>query len=328
MKGKHKAAMWAAVIAAAAGGLATLLLVRANRKPVIIKGAVITRDSDADRELPIANVKIALTNGPASSQSESDSSGFFKLSLPKGIRPGPPAVLEFRHPGYWPLNLNVSAANKLYVARMAPVPPPHAAVFDGPRVSVSDVTVRYTVRETRAVNVGSVVKTFQVVNTGNIPCRHQRPCSPGGKWKAAIRSVSWHAEAGDEFHNARVSCIAGPCPFTKINSKGLSLGGRTVRVSIRDWSDTATFLFEAEVFHPMGSNGMRVSYPVIFGRDLNFTVPASAEGVYIQADIQGSPIVFPLGPALILRWASCNARISSSQSVVYRCELKPGYQLR
>ena len=71
---------------------------------------------------------------------------------------------------------------------------------------------------------------------------------------------------------------------------------------------------------------VRKSYPVIFGRALNFTFPAAAEGVSIQAEINGETIVFPLGPNLFLSWADCNARLNNNQTKVYRCELKPGYR--
>jgi len=98
------------------------------------------------------------------------------------------------------------------------------------------------------------------------------------------------------------------------------------RVAAIAWSDTATFLVEAEVVHPMQSDVVRNSYPVIFGDALNFTLPPAAEGVSIQAELNGETIVFPLGPALILSWADCNARINPDQTRVYRCELKPGYR--
>ena len=99
-------------------------------------------------------------------------------------------------------------------------------------------------------------------------------------------------------------------------------------VSARDWSDTATFLLEAEVFHPMVSQVVHESYPVIFGDGLNFTLPSTAEGVSIEADLDGQTIIFPLGPALFLSWASCNARVNPDQTRVYRCELKPGYRFQ
>ena len=78
----------------------------------------------------------------------------------------------------------------------------------------------------------------------------------------------------------------------------------------------------------MISDVVRTSYPVVFGQTLNFTMPGSAEGVSIQADINGDAIIFPLGPNLYLSWADCNARVNRDQTKVYRCELKPGYRFR
>jgi hypothetical protein len=118
-------------------------------------------------------------------------------------------------------------------------------------------------KATTALNVGSAVKTFEVMNSGNVPCNGRDPCSPDGKWKAAIGSTSLDAGPGNEFRNARASCIAGPCPFTKIEADDLQRGGRSIQVFVRNWSDTATFLLEAEVFHPMVSDIVRESYPVI-----------------------------------------------------------------
>jgi hypothetical protein len=96
-------------------------------------------------------------------------------------------------------------------------------------------------------------------------------------------------------------------------------------VAILDWSDTTTFLFEAEVFRSMVSNEVRYSYPVIFGPTLHFTVPASAEGVCIEADVDRDSIVFPIGPQPFLAWGSCTESVSSNRARVYQCGLKPGY---
>ncbi len=95
-----------------------------------------------------------------------------------------------------------------------------------------------------------------------------------------------------------------------------------------NWWDTATFLLEAEVVRRMASNMVRETYPVIFGRALNFSLPATAEGPSIEAEINGEAIVFPLGPDLFLRWADCKVGIDKDQSKTYRCELKPGYEFR
>jgi hypothetical protein len=165
-----------------------------------------------------------------------------------------------------------------------------------------------------------------VQNTGNVPCGERPPCSPDGKWKAAMGSITLDAGAGDQFRNVRASCIAGPCPFTKITPSDLQQAGNTLTVSATVWSDTATFLVEAELAHPMISDLVRNSYPVIFGDALNFTLPPAAEGVSLEAELNGENIVFPLGPDLILSWADCNARTNPDQTRVYRCTLKPGYR--
>ena len=126
----------------------------------------------------------------------------------------------------------------------------------------------------------------------------------------------------------RVSCIAGPCPFTKIDSDGFSSGGRRIGASVRAWSDTVTFLVEAEVVHTMLTDSIRQAYPSIFGRGMTFTLPPTGQGPSIEAEVNGLQIVFPLGPDLQLSWASCTSRSASNRTRLYSCELKPGYRFR
>ena len=329
MSGRRRIAIGVAVTVVLGGTAATLLLSPlAKRQPISLKGAVIRQDTDSKKELPIADVEITVANGLAAGDSKSDSSGFFSLTLPKEVRRGQPVTLRFRHPDYQPLDLNQFIGDKLYIARMVPKIRETHAEPNRPEVVVANVRVRYSIKTTTTVNIGSAVKTFQVVNKGDLPCKGQHPCSPDGKWKATIGSASLDAGPGNEFQNARASCIAGPCPFTKIDADGFSPGGRNISVSARNLSDTATFLLEAEVFHPMESDVVREFYPVIFGQGLDFTLPAAAEGVSIEAEIDGSAIVFPLGPNLFLSWAECNARLNKDQTRVYECELKPGFRFR
>jgi hypothetical protein len=328
MSGQRKVFIWVAVIAALGGTLSTVLLIHRHRKPISLKGAVIKQDADTKKELPIADVEITAANDLLVGDSRSDSSGFFSLELRRGVRRGESITLRFQHQDYQPLELSELVGDKVYVARMVPVPRETRAKPNAPEAVVANVSARYSIKATTAVNIGSAVEPFQVVNVGNVPCDGRQPCSPDGKWKAAIGSASLDAREGNEFRNARVSCIAGPCPFTKIESDGFSRGGRSIFVSARNWSDTTTFLLEAEVFHPMVSDLVRQSYPVIFGQALNFTLPALAEGVSIHAEINGESIIFPLGPNLFLSWADCNARVNKDQTKVYRCELKPGFRFR
>jgi hypothetical protein len=319
-------AIWTVPILAIMAAVALLALLR-HHQPVTLRGAVLREDLDPNRQLPLADVQIAAINALGSGTSKSDSSGFFSLTLPKGLRRRQSVVLRFRHEGYRPLDLNDFIGDKIYVVRMVPLHQDTSAETRSGS-AVSNTRIRYSVKATTEANIGSAVKAFQIVNTGNTPCSNHPPCAPGGKSKATLGSLSLDAGDGNEFRNARVSCIAGPCPFTKIDQEGFSFDRRRFNVSVLNWSDTVTFLVEAEVVHPMTSDMVRETYPVIFGRALNFSLPPAAEGPSIEAEIQGDPIVFPLGPDLFLRWADCHVVVDRDQSKNYRCELKPGYQFR
>lgn len=324
-----KVAIWIAVIATAAGGLLAVLIIRrANlRPPITLEGAVIRQASPADKEVPLSGVEITASVGTVSASCKSDSMGFFKVTLPGGRKSRAPITLRFRHSGYQPLVLPVISGGRLYVARMSPTAWQSGTPIQGSPVAISNISVRYSATRTTAVNVGSTAKTFQVVNTAGVPCNHQKPCSPDGKWKGAKSSISLDAGEGNVFRNVRVSCIAGPCPFTRITPQKFPRQERRIKVEALDWSDTATFLVEAEVYHPLQNAEVHKSYPVIFGRVMNFTLPPSAEGVCIEADMQGNHIIFPLGPnPPVLQWADCSVRSGENKTKAYRCELKDGYR--
>src|ERR1700733_3697464 len=298
-----------------------------RRQPVTLKGAVLRLDRDPNRQLPLADVEITAINALGSGSSKSDSAGFFALTLPKGLRRRQAVLLKFRHQDYQPLDVDDFIGDKIYVVRMVRLGPDTIAEANSAS-AISNTRIRYSVKATTEANIGSAVKAFEIVHTANIPCNGKPPCAPGGRWKATLGSLSLDAGEGNEFRNARVSCIAGPCPFTRIELESFSQEHRRFNVSVLNWSDTVTFLLEAEVVHPMTSDMVRETYPVIFGHALNFSLPASAEGPSIEAEVAGDAIVFPLGPDLFLRWADCHMVVDRDQSKNYRCELKPGYQFR
>jgi hypothetical protein len=326
-------------IANIAGGIAAcciilivvVMIVRSRRikqRPYTVQGAIMKHNVDTKRESPIADVEISAANGLAAHETKSDFSGFFRLTLLPQVEPGQSIELNFRHPDYLPAKLQAAVGDHLYVVEMAPVHGEVEAALNEKEINVTNVLARYSIASTSLENVGSGVTTFQVTNQGNIPCDAQQPCSPDGKWKAAIGSASLDSGEGNLFQNARVSCIAGPCPFTKIDSDKFSRPARTISVSVRDWSDTTTFLLQAEVFRSVASNLIRVAYPVIFGRSLNFTLPADAQGPSLEAEIDGTQIIFPLAPDPVLSWADCNVRVEQKQAKDFRCELKPGYSFK
>ena len=314
----------------AAGGLCAcaliLLSIFLSRAPDAIRGAVIAADADPARELPVGNVEISIQGGPAKSSVRSDTSGAFTLPLPWRLRRGQRIALSFRHPDYQNLDLTGVSGDRLCIARLIAVtntPAPGKT-----QVAIANVAVRYSISTTTTINVGSAVRTFQIANRGNVPCQARRPCSPDGKWKAAEGSATIDAGPGNEFRNARASCIAGPCPFTRIDNDApeLSRAGRTLRVNALNWSDTATFLLEAEVYKTSANDLLRRSYPLILDRALTFTLPAAAEGVSIEAEFDHAEIVFPLGPSLYLSWADCQQVVNKDKTLVYRCELRTGYR--
>jgi hypothetical protein len=328
MRIARKSSFWIMLALAAGLTLVGVFLRRQHGKAVTITGAVTVQDADPRKQLPVEGVEITAANNSVEPPAKSDSSGFFSLRLRKGLRRGQPVTLMFRHPNYHPLDLPEFAGDKLYIAHLVPLSKNTDNVSNRPAIAVGNLRVRYSIMAMRTVNVGSAVRTFQVENVGNISCKGQPPCSPDGKWKAAIASASLDAGLGNEFQNARVSCIAGPCPFTKIVSDEFAKSSQKITATARDWSDPATFLVEAEVVHTMQSPIEHQSYPVIFGAALSFTLPTDSEGVSLEADVAGETIIFPLGPKLFLTWANCNARVNPDHTSVYRCELKPGYRFQ
>ena len=323
-----KVALAAAALAVIAALIARLPISGGSRpnssESMSIRGAVVQQDSDPSKQLPISGVDISAANDLSVSATTSDSLGFFNLSLRPEVKPGTHIALKFRNSDYKTLDLSVVAGDQLYVAHMTPVRP--EAQSRSPVVTVTGVSVRYSIEASTAVNVGSAVKTFQVLNKGNVPCDGQAPCSPGMRWRAAIGSASLDAGEGKEFRNGRLSCIAGPCPFTAVEMDNFSRGGRTISASVRNWSDTTTFLLEADVYRRQVSDTIRRSYPVIIDQAMNFTLPPAAEGPSLEAQIDGSAIVFPLGPTPVLSWADCSVRTSQDQARVFWCALKPGYR--
>ncbi len=324
MRLNAKIVFWTVLILAAAALAATAHFARSVK--VTVEGAVLVEAANPEQQSPLAGVEVTAARGATVVGVRSDANGFFRVELPAGIVPGQAVALAFRHPDYRPLDLRASANGGLVVARMAPLVVPPAAPPDRAQTAIANVHVRYTIEAASVTNVGSGVRMFQAVNTGNVPCEGHQPCSPDGRWRAGIGSATLDAGPDNEFRNASLSCIAGPCAFTRIDTDNFSRGGRVIGATVRAWSDTATFVLQAEVVRPQISNVVRDTYPVILGRTMNFTLPAAAEGPSVEAEVGGVDIVFPLGPRLYLSWAECEARAGGNQSKIFRCQLKPGYR--
>jgi hypothetical protein len=325
-------ALWVAIIATAATVATVVLLRFAHWRPraVIIQGAVIRRSADPRKELPIAGVVVTVSDNATRVSAVSGDTGYFSVKFPEKIWPRETVNLAFRNPDYKPLDETLLIgihvkANQLYVVKMTSTasPAPAPAPVAHP-TAVSDIRVRYTVNARTDTNIGSATKVFEVDNAGSVPCNGNDLCSPDGRWKEARASVTMDAGVGNVYRNVRVSCIAGPCPFTRIDTSGFVHGGQKIVVTVFDWSDTATFLVEAEVYQESIGSQLRLSYPVKYGRDLHFTAPPTAEGVTIEAEVGNTPMVFP-SPDLYMDWAVCNSRKGSNNDTIFQCELRPGF---
>jgi hypothetical protein len=324
-----KLGIWAAILSVAVIGISITASILKKQRQITLRGVILRDDADPSKQVPIANASVVAVTDGLTTHATSDQSGLFAVTLPRGFRSQQPVTLRFDQHGYHPLQLDDFIGDKLYVARMVPVDaPPEGAAAKSPAQVISNIRVRYVFRTTDVAEVGSEVKTFQIANTGNVPCENQPICSPDRKWKATAGSISLDAGEGNAFRNVRVSCIAGPCPFTRVERQAVSPDGRHLDVATRVWSDTAVFLVEAEVVRPAENDLVRHSYPAIFGPSLSFTLPTSAEGPSIEAELNGEAIVFPLGPNLSLSWAQCSETKINDQVTGYRCELRPGYRLQ
>src|SRR5512146_1040620 len=117
-----------AVIAVIAGAVAITLVVRVHHwsaGTTGIEGAIIVRDDDSRKQLPIADVTVTVSDGATSATTQSNASGYFNLPFHSGVWPGQTVTLSFRHPDYEPLDIKLQtslrlSAKQLWVARMAP----------------------------------------------------------------------------------------------------------------------------------------------------------------------------------------------------------------
>jgi hypothetical protein len=317
------------VIASLVAVSAILIFLFIRNRPVTIRGAVVRASDDPNKQVPIAGVDVVASDGAAEVKVKSNASGAFGLTVRRALIRRHSLVLSFQHPDYEPLEIVNPDASQLYVARLVMVAPKASNANGDDVMHISGVSVRYTTKTPTTADIGSAGKTFAVVNKANIPCKKgDAVCSPDGKWKANRATATLDAGPGNEFRNSRVSCMAGPCPFTAIAHDGFSQGGRMISVTVVNWSDTATFLLQADAVRTFPSDSVRKSFPVIFDRTMSFSVPATAQGTCIEAEVDGSPIVFPIDPDLSLSWADCETQAGAEGSKLFRCDLKPGYAFR
>ena len=215
-------------------------------QPNVLQGVVLIDDANPAKRHLIQGVRVASIDGLANGSALTGSDGVFKLQLKPEAKNGIAIQLNLSHQDFQERDiLEVFGEGTPYVFYLWPKNYTYLAP-PSPRRSILNF---FAVVEA-APPVGS--RIFQVQNRGSVRCNGQPPCSPDGKWKAAVTTVSLDANAGRVFMAGRThaDCIAGPCPWTKIEMDGFSRGGRTISVSIRNWSDTVTYKLWGEMSGP------------------------------------------------------------------------------
>ena len=291
----------------------------------MVTGAVLTADTNPQRQRPVAQARVSAVAGTSSATGTTDEAGLFQLALTPPVAREQSLTLKVEHQHFHPFDASGLVADQLHLVRLRPMVAPVERANETPEVAIANVRVRYTSKAEATIDIASAARTFEFANTANVPCGGQPPCSPDGQWKAALGSFSLEAGPNRQFRNVRVSCLAGPCPFTRVAADEFSRGGQVIRGSVLNWSDSVTYLVEAEVAQHIVSDQVRHAYPVIFERFMNFTLPPGAQGPSIEAEIKGESIIFPLGPLLRLSWATCRLDAREDGTRLYRCELKLGF---
>ena len=169
-----------------------------RRRTTKIQGAVITRNADPRKQLPIADVEVTANDGFSMVQSKSDASGLFTIVLRKPLLRGQIISLQFQHRDYAPLSLTVNAPGNITVAALTPVVRTTPIVDNSARQTIGNTVVRYSIKTASTVPIGSAVRAFEAVNEGGVPCAAHLQCSPDGKWKAATGSTSLDAGEGND----------------------------------------------------------------------------------------------------------------------------------
>jgi hypothetical protein len=304
----------------------TVLLIerREPERERLVTGAVLTADTNPQRQRPIAEARVSIVTDVSTAAGTTDEAGLFRLTIDPPFSLDQSITMKVEHQDYHTFEASDLIADQLHLVRLRPLQAVSDA-SDTPEVGIANVRVRYTFKSETTIEIASAARTFEVANAANVSCDGDEFCSPDRRWKATVGDFSLDAGEGRQFRNVRVSCLAGPCPFTRVESDGFSRGGQVIQGSVRNWSDTVTYLVEAEVTQHIASDLVRHSYPVIFERFMNFTLPPGAQGPSIEAEVEGEGIIFPLGPQLRLSWATCRLDARDDGTRMYRCELKPGF---
>ena len=157
----------------AAALIAVLVLPRIG-KVRYVTGAVVIADADPRKQLPIPNVAISGEVRGVTVWTKSNAAGYFRLTWPSGLWWGQGLRLQFQQAQYQPLTTIETLTHQLYIARLKPSVSGQREKRRRARqiAKSANLRVRYTVKATNTIDIGTSSETFQVVNTANVSCSH------------------------------------------------------------------------------------------------------------------------------------------------------------
>ncbi len=229
----------------------------------------------------------------------------------KRVWPSEEVNLSFRDSDYHPLDLRFlvglrSSLKKLTVAELEPVAQPSGAV--GKPSVVSNIRIRYSVNYRAKQIFAPVWRPFKL--------SIRETCRASNNIRALRTGSGRHPRVRLRWTLAPITNSA-TCAHRAFPGRAHLLGStpadiRAEAASLRPRRSIGPIpqrsSWKPKFSHYTTDSNVRESYPVIYGRVMHFTLPSNQEGVSIEAEIDGSPMVFPPGPDLYTSWATCSCR--------------------
>src|SRR5579884_4222953 len=169
MTAKQRAALWSGgALSIAIIALGALFIIRQMRPgpPVVLTGVVLVEDKEPQKQAPIGFAQVDAILGQKRFTTRGDATGLFRLTLPRSFRSGLPILLHVESAGYRARNFVVHNPDQIQVLHLASAHPSPVRTVAQPVPVSTTVRVRYTEQSSVTTILGSLVKTFEVVNKG------------------------------------------------------------------------------------------------------------------------------------------------------------------
>jgi hypothetical protein len=172
----------------------TLLLVVSPSKPITLVGSVMKADTDPTRWFPIPGVEVGDLEGLIDKGDISDRSGQFRLPLKPAAKMGQVITLRLRKEGYQSADKKESIGEVPLAEYLVPLTTKSKLLPPRARIVLAADIIKEIVALDVVLRPYSRIADRGVPDSGKPGSRPMRKgggtCSPDGKWKAAVNSVT------------------------------------------------------------------------------------------------------------------------------------------